>query len=160
MGREDDGEGGGRAPPEAAAVEKAADAPERVAEGNHRGEQVRERERLLVLRAAPDEEGQDGQDQPAVEDEPTFPDAENRPGTRGENRPPVLYDVGEAAAEDAGEHEEEKKIGKVLPAGKLFRDLPAEDEAERHAEAVGLEVEEAEVDEIGVHNVKYGMKGG
>ena len=149
--REGDGAPRGGVAPVAAAVEEATEAAAGVAERNDGGEEVGHREDALAAADAPDDEDDGREDESAVEHEPALVDADDPLRVRGELRLPMLDHIREARADHAGDHQRDDERGEVASAAEAFQKLPAQEEADGHARAVGLQVEEANVDEIRVH---------
>src|SRR5574344_693206 len=150
---EADGDGGGGEASVAAAVEEAAEAAAGVSERNHGAEEVGEAEDALLLEAAPGEEDDDRQDESAVEHESALVDADDVGGARGEFGLPVLDHVGDAAAEHTRDHQGDQEVREVIASGQLLDERPAEEEPDGHARAVGLEMEESEVDQVREHSL-------
>ena len=122
-----------------------------MAEGNHRGKEVCERERTLLLDEAPGEEHDEREYKTAVEHEPALVDADYVLRARRELGRPVLDDVRGPRTDYAGNHHRENAVREVLPTRKPLDERPAEKKADGHAGTVGAKVQKADVDQVREH---------
>ena len=75
---------------------------------------------------------------------------------RRELRLPMLYHVGDAAADHAGDHQRHQKVPKRLKwtpgsAAQMHKHLPRREESERHAAPVCLHVQKSDGKQVGMH---------
>src|SRR5690606_15227031 len=94
------------------AKHEAADAPQRMAQGDAGGECIRHLPDWLALEAQVDEPGDDGTNQPAIEDQPSVAQVENVPERlTGKLAVPVTDDVEGASTHNHAAHQPGSQIG-------------------------------------------------
>jgi hypothetical protein len=107
-------------------VEKAADTPERVSERYADTEDIGKMKHVGALDGAPYDKRESSADEPAVKHKTSVPYLKR--GGKVAVKPvfmPVLNDVGDARADQAGNDKSEYKIGKLGTLIKLFYRHPS-----------------------------------
>ena len=99
----------------------------------------------------PPKKDENRQDESAVEHETALVDANDPLGMCRELNVPVFDHIRTSRPDHTRDHHRQNEIPEVLASAQLLDERPAEHKPHGHARAVGLQMEKAEINEVGKH---------